>query len=206
MRIIFLYFTMVFFAIVVQGQEKKRIDLDVAVSKTEPDVSTGSINSGIISSSPPPPHWKVDLLQGPGKSSKDALLEIRLTNVSALVLPVPLSQDGINAVKSCPDHTVLEETLWTSNKQDYMSNLQIAHFFGCNEMAETMVHLNPGEWITFVRNLPIWSLPEVIKATSRLTRMKYTQTDNGLYAEELENSIFRNTSSPWQTTVKRKSK
>jgi hypothetical protein len=126
------------------------------------------------------------------------MLEVRISNASATPRILPVSQDGAKLVGQCPDHTVLQATLFLGSKGDNKYFRQLGLFYGCEAFPATVLQLKPGEWVSYVTNISTIStarLPKEIRAQIRFTHTRYQQGAGGTTSEDMgyDTSEF----SPW---------
>jgi hypothetical protein len=173
-------------------QEKMRVDIDGAATRTVPEARTGK---GMIGDNTHRKIWRVDLSPSATSSLGSTMLEIRIANVSDVTRSLPLSQDGVKVVAECPGHTVLEGALFLGSKADNKYFRQVGLFYGCETFPTTLVRLKPGEWVTFVKNIPTDRLPKEIRAQISFVHKRYQPSPEGQSAEDQEYSTFE--FSPW---------
>jgi hypothetical protein len=175
------------------GQEKLKVDIDGAATKTAPKVTSGKEMSG--DNSRPNLIWRVDLAISTGLPAESPMLEIRIVNVSPVSRTLPVSQDGVKLVAECPNHTVFEGAIFLAGSADTKYLHKIGYFYGCEKFPATLVQSKPGEWVSYTTKVSSEHLPKEVRAQIRFAHTRYRQTPNGQTAEDLEYGMSE--FSPW---------
>lgn len=135
----------------IMGQERDRVDMDKAVTKSQPVVTTSSGIGPSASSAPAESKrpWKLEL--APFTPLGDVVLyEIHLVNVSNSVMVLPISQDGEKLAKACPNHKLTSTIVSLSQRDEIFSRVRLEVFYGCETFPDTVVRIKPGEWVAYV--------------------------------------------------------
>jgi hypothetical protein len=131
------------------GREVRRLDLRPENETPPPPLVSGRLGAHTAvpgsSEGPPKPEWTLTLvaLETSGSSTK---YEIRLTNIGEHTLKVPTGPNGRIAVEKCPDSRIQEADLSFLSRDN--RSLASFHLYGCQTLANTLVSVNPGDWIT----------------------------------------------------------
>jgi len=171
--------------------------MDSPHAKTDPSVTTGRVSTP-PSTGPigPKPIWRLDLTPLVLASAGVILYEIHLVNVSTSALIVPVSQDGVKLAAACPEHTVRSLILALSRRDERFSTVRMEEFYGCEAQPDSLAYLGPGEWISFVGRAQWADIKTDVRATSILSRVRYTQTANGMVSDRGQTTDLY---SPWHS-------
>ena len=150
----------------------------------EPKHVAAKLNLDIESLSIVPPGTPTD--SAAGNNVVD--YELRLVNVSTGSVMVPIGTDVDAAVDRCGNSRIEESSVGVELQRDggrgwvHMPGRQ-SYWFGCAAVADTMLSLQPNEWITYkgtVRLPPTANLPSSAMARWMLSDVTFSTGSEGL--------------------------